>query len=90
MAASSGGKVDIVKMLLRIPEVLHSIDDRDTDGMTSLMRAAASGALDVTATLLNAGCDRNLRDRKGLTAKDHAARHSFTVMFSFMSQTMMR
>jgi hypothetical protein len=40
--------------------------------------------------LLNAGCDRNLKDHRGLTARDHAARHSYTVMFQFMSQTIVR
>eukprot|EP01033_Poteriospumella_lacustris_P005584 gene5584-3993_t len=90
MAAASGGQVDIMRMLLRYPAVYDGKDDRDALGRTALMRAAAVGALDATAVLLNAGCDRSLQDQQGLTARDHAARHSFSVMFQFMSQSMVR
>lgn len=65
-------------------------DDRDSDGLTALMRAARVGALNCTALLLNVGADRTLKDKEGLTARDHAARHSFTVMFQFISQSMVR
>lgn len=90
MAASSGGQVDIVRMLLRYPEIQDNIDMKDSLGRTSLMRAAAVGALNVTAVLLNAGCDRSLKDNDGLTARDHASKHSYTVMFQFISQSMVR
>lgn len=90
MAACSGGKADAVKMLLRSESVVEGKDDVDTNGMTALMRAAKAGALDCTAQLLNVGADRNLKDKEGLTARDHAARHSFSVMFQFISQNMVR
>jgi ankyrin repeat protein len=90
MAAATGGQVDIIRMLLRYPAVYEGKDDRDAQGRTALMRAAAVGNLDATAALLNAGCDRNLQDQQGLTARDHAARHSFTSMFQYMSQSMVR
>jgi serine/threonine-protein phosphatase 6 regulatory ankyrin repeat subunit B len=90
MAAASGGKTEIIRMLLRYPEVMDGKDDRDSLGRTALMRAAGIGALDCTAILLNAGCDRNLVDNSGMSAKDHASRHSYSVMFQFMSQTMIR
>ncbi len=90
MAAAKGGKAEIVRMLLRYPEVLAAKDDRDNLGRTALMLAARQGALDVTAILLNAGCDRSLTDKAGLSARDHAGKHSYTVMFQFMGQTVVR
>lgn len=90
MAAATGGKVEIIRMLLRLPAAMASIDDQDLQGRTALMRAAAAGALDVTAILLNAGCDRNIKDRNGLTAYDHASRHSYSVMFKYSAQTCIR
>eukprot|EP00981_Chlorochromonas_danica_P002428 scaffold471_cov318-Ochromonas_danica.AAC.19 len=90
MAAAGGGKVEVVRMLLRLPLALQSLNDQDDIGRTALMRAAAIGALDVTAALLNAGCERTLRDHAGLTAYDHAARHSYSTMFKYSAQTMIR
>ena len=49
-----------------------------------------SNVLWLSALLLNAGCDRTLKDNNGLTARDHASRHSFTVMIQFISQSMVR
>lgn len=90
MAACHGGKLDIVRMLLRIPAVVDGKDDVDDLGRTALMRAAAVGALDITAKLLNVGANRALKDNAGLTARDHASRHSFSVMIQFISQNMVR
>lgn len=90
MAASLGGQADVVRMLLRNSEVLEHIDDTDSQGRTALMRAASVGALNVTALLLNAGCNRALKDNDGLTARDHASKHSYSVMFQFISQSMVR
>ena len=90
IAASRGGQDEIVRMLLRLSSAEATKDDRDSLGRTALMVAAAGGHLNVTAVLLNAGCDRNLRDTAGLSAKDHASRHSFSVMLQFSSQTMIR
>jgi ankyrin repeat protein len=90
MAAATGGQADVVRMLLRNDEVLNNIDIQDTQGRTALMRAAAVGALNVTAVLLNAGCNRALKDNEGMTARDHASKHSYTVMFQFISQSMVR
>lgn len=90
MAACRGNQIEIVRMLLRYTEVVDDINARDEKGMTALMVAAKIGALDITSLLLNAGCDRDMVDEKGLSARDYAASHSFTVMFQFMSQTIIR
>ena len=90
MAASLGGQADVVRMLLRNSDVVEHIDDQDTQGRTALMRAASVGALNVTAILLNAGCNRMIKDRDGMTARDHASKHSYTVMFQYISQSMVR
>lgn len=90
MAAASFAQTDIVRMLLRNKEVYENLDLRDSLGRTALMRAAGAGHLNVTALLLNAGCDRTLKDNEGLTARDHASKHSYTVMFQFISQSMVR
>jgi ankyrin repeat protein len=90
MAAAQGGKADILRMLLRYPEVAAGKDDRDSLGRTALMRAASVGALDCTGILLNAGVDRNLTDNSGLSARDYASRHSFSCMVQFMSQSVIR
>ncbi len=90
MAAAAGGQADVARMLLRNDEVLNNVDLQDSLGRTALMRAAAVGALNVTAVLLNAGCDRVLKDNEGMSARDHASKHSYTVMFQFISQSMVR
>jgi ankyrin repeat protein len=40
----------------------HSADERDSSGLTALMWAARTGALDAMNTLLDAGADPNARD----------------------------
>lgn len=90
MAASLGGAADVVRMLLRNADVVDQIDAADSVGRTALMRAASVGALNVTALLLNAGCNRALKDKEGLTARDYASKHSYSVMFQFISQSMVR
>ncbi|RYH12610.1 ankyrin repeat domain-containing protein [archaeon] len=77
-------------MLLRIPAVQEDIDYQDSQGRSALMLAAGVGALDVTAILLNAGAERSLKDNKGMTAYDLASKHSYTVMFKFSAQLMIR
>jgi ankyrin repeat protein len=87
MTACSGGKEQTVKLLLEQPGAIPDIiDDTDTLGQTALMKAARVGALEITALLLCAGADRNLRDASGCTATDHAAKHSYTTMFQYMGQ----
>lgn len=86
MAACNRDQIEVVRLLLRYEAVIEDFNAQDDMGLTALMRAAKVGALDITALLLNNGCDRNIRDRKGLAAKDYAARHSFTSMFQFMMQ----
>jgi len=90
IAACKGNQVEIVRMLLRYTEVVEDVNAVDGNGMTALMHAAKIGALDITSLLLNAGCDRDMTDQKGMSARDYAASHSFTVMFQFMSQTIIR
>ena len=68
----------------------QEIDVQDTQGRTALMLAAGVGALEVTAVLLNAGSDRNIKCNKGLTAYNYASKHSYTVMFKFSAQLMIR
>eukprot|EP00595_Chromulina_sp_UTEXLB2642_P001337 CAMPEP_0196768564 /NCGR_PEP_ID=MMETSP1095-20130614/42928_1 /TAXON_ID=96789 ORGANISM="Chromulina nebulosa, Strain UTEXLB2642" /NCGR_SAMPLE_ID=MMETSP1095 /ASSEMBLY_ACC=CAM_ASM_000446 /LENGTH=235 /DNA_ID=CAMNT_0042138373 /DNA_START=1056 /DNA_END=1760 /DNA_ORIENTATION=- len=58
MAACQGNQLDIVKLLLRYQVVVEDINSQDDNGLTALMRAVKIGALDITAELLNAGCDR--------------------------------
>jgi ankyrin repeat protein len=51
----------------------HEPDERDADGLTSLMWAARSGAVDAMAALLDGGADPNARDRRhGWTPLLHA------------------
>lgn len=90
MAACMGKQVNLVKQLLRYPEVVSGINSQDAMGRTALMIAVMQGALDISALLLKAGCDRNIQDNRKLTAKEHAARHSFTTMMKYMAQTTMR
>lgn len=90
IAASKAGQLDIVRLLLRLDEVVDGINTRDIRGMTALMWATHEGHLDVSAMLLNAGCDRYLKDYDGLTAKDHANRHSLSTMMKFMGQNVIR
>ncbi len=86
MAACAGGKYNVVKVLLGYAAVLTGKDEADAKGQTALMKAAAAGALDITGLLLSVGCDRNARDKAGLTTRDHALKHGYSTMFQYMSQ----
>jgi ankyrin repeat protein len=90
MAAAAGGSTEVVRLLLRRNEVLADKDYQDDLGRTALMRAAGAGALEVTRLLLTVGCDRNLKDNRGLTARDYAGNHSYSVLLKYVSQTMIR
>jgi len=90
MAACRGKQQAIVRVLLSYKEVVASIDDQDDMGRTALMLAAKGGALDITAQLLQAGCNRHIHDRKGMSARDYAASHSYSVFMQYMAQTMIR
>ena len=48
------------------------VNARDSDGRTLLMWAAALGQEDVVEALLQAGADRVVVDRQGMTAADLA------------------
>ena len=49
-----------------------SPDARDSDGVTALMAAAASGNFQVVQTLMIRGANKDLTDAKGRTAYDYA------------------
>jgi ankyrin repeat protein len=86
MAAASAGAYEVVKVLLSVPEIRENVDMADDLGHTALMRAAGAGALQVTPLILSAGCDRNRTDRRGRTAREHAANHGVSTMLKYMSQ----
>lgn len=51
----------------------HAVDERGNDGLTALMWAARTGAVDAMRALLDAGADPNVRDdRNGWTPLLHA------------------
>lgn len=95
MTASTHKRVEIVKFLLKAPDLQptskgNPLDLRDDIGRTALMRAAAVGCLEITGLLLSAGASRDLKDAKGLAAVDHAGNFSLTTRMQFMAQKMIR
>eukprot|EP01041_Mallomonas_annulata_P004795 gene4795-9559_t len=52
-------------------------DAKDTDGCTALMMAAQSGQTNITGLLLSIGANRDIRDIRGLTAAQYAAKHGY-------------
>jgi len=86
MAASAHGQLDVVRILIRVPEVVKNINAVDFNGMTALHLAAAGGWTDVTFLLLASGSDRNIKDKAGLTAQGHAAQHGMTTLLTYLSQ----
>jgi ankyrin repeat protein len=87
-ACTSSANQHVVKFLLAIPEVVESIDELDTKGMSALMIACSVAALESTAQLLRAGANRNIKNcLTRHTAADYAGMHSITTYLTFLSQT---
>lgn len=84
IAACMHGKSDLIKMLLKEPDI--RIDEQDGLGRTALMMAASVGALNCTVILLSNGCNRSLKDNLGKTAKDYAYSHGVSTRVAFAGQ----
>jgi uncharacterized protein len=70
MWAAGYGNVEGTYFLLKHKVAIDRQDDR---GMSALMLAVKSGQTGVVAELLDAGADRELKDKEGLTAFDYAS-----------------
>jgi ankyrin repeat protein len=86
MAACQAGKIDVVRILLRLPDVLAEVNLSDALGLTALHHAAAAGYTDVTFLLLSNGADRHIRDLHGNTPQGLAAKHGVGTLMAYMSQ----
>lgn len=70
LAAASGGRTDVVQLLLRSGA---AIDHTDTCGRSALFLAAEIGDLDTVRVLLSAGADVTVREKGGATVLHAAA-----------------
>jgi len=86
MAACKAGQIDVVRILLRLPDVLAEVNMCDQAGLTALHHAAAAGFTDVTFLLMSNGADRAVKDLQGLTPQNLAARHGFGTLVAFLGQ----
>ena len=57
---------------------------------SAYISAGSTENTQITSLLLRARCDRTLKDKKGMTAKQHAAAHSYVTAMQYVSQTLIR
>jgi hypothetical protein len=67
MAASRGGHVEVVRVLLRHPDAQMIINHRDHEGQTALMVACIWGHGRVVRALLESGADPTIPNNRGST-----------------------
>lgn len=75
----------IVKALL---DAHANVDDANSNGETSLIRVANTGDMDCIELLIKAGADLFTKDAGGLTAIDHARRHSNHEIIDYLDAAM--
>ncbi len=64
----------------------YDIDEKDLDGFTPLMIAAAMGKVDFAEFLINNGANVNMRSYTGLTAMHRAAQEGHTQIILLLSE----
>jgi len=66
--AAYRGNLELVNLLLAQPKI--AVNAADGDGCTALMCAAEHGSLEIVASLLKAGADAHLANKRGETAAE--------------------
>jgi uncharacterized protein (TIGR03067 family) len=83
LAAAAAGQVDRIKQLL---DAGASVNAKDADGQTPLMKAVAGGHRSLAITLVMLGADLTEQDNRGLTAIMIAAERRDSAFLSRLSQ----
>lgn len=84
MIASSGGKTDIVRLLIGAGA---RIDWTNENGQTSLHYAASRNRLEIAQILIDNGCDVNVHDNLGSTPLHRCASRGWTEMVKLLLST---
>lgn len=70
MGATFKGYVNMVDLLLNVGKA--NVNQVNANGASALIFAATFGQNEIVTKLLTAGADREIKDSRGKTAKDHA------------------
>jgi Ankyrin repeats (3 copies) len=75
MLAAGNSSIEVLRIILTRNQ--NHLNLQSTQGASALMYAASSGRAENVHALLNAGADKNLRDKSGTTAEEMARQQNF-------------
>jgi len=83
LACCAAGQADVLRRLLRHPNILPDL--ASSRGVTPTMQAAAAGFDDGVLLLLRAGARRGLKTPQGRSAADYATEHGHVALAALLS-----
>lgn len=78
MLAAGNSSIEVLRIILRRNQ--NHLNLQSTQGASALMYAASSGRAENVRAILNAGANKNLRDKSGATAEEMARQQNFLVI----------
>jgi Ankyrin repeats (3 copies) len=78
MLAAGNSTIEVLQLILTANK--NQLNLQSTQGASALMYAASSGRTENVKALLNAGANKNLRDKSGATAEDMARQQNFLLV----------
>lgn len=86
LIAAWDGALDVIRWLDEHPRLRVSMNQADNNGFTPLIKAAIKGHVDIVRYLLDRGVDIEIRDRKDMSALDHAITNGHTEIRRLIEQ----
>lgn len=82
MGATFKGYVDMVDLLIK--EGRANVNQVNANGASALIFAATFGQADIVNKLLEAGANKEIKDNRGKTAKDHAVMQENEIIINIL------